>query len=146
MLEYLDLFRIRLREVQRIPTITTLFGLLTKREKTSCILYFVLEEVREKIKESPDLPSVIPRLITANTMLRAAETLLVNLLSAPVNPVNERISEDLKDIRFKRDPVGFEDTSHKKLVCYCLKEKLFSHEQRPFLGPHNCFRKDALYD
>lgn len=98
VLEFLDLFRIRLREVQRIPTITTLFGLLTKHEKTSYILYFVLEEVREKIKESPDLPSVIPRLITANTMLKAAETLLVNLLSAPVNPVHERIREDLKEI------------------------------------------------
>lgn len=94
----MDLFRIRLREVQRVPTITTLFGLLTKHEITSCILYFVLEEVREKIKESPDLPSVIPPLITANTMLRAAETLLVNTLSAPVNLVHERISEDLKEM------------------------------------------------
>lgn len=98
MLEYLDLFRIRLREVQRIPTISTLFGLLTKHAKTSYILYFVLEEVREKIKESPDLPSVIPPLITANTMLRAVETLLVNPLSAPVNPVHERIREDLKEM------------------------------------------------
>lgn len=98
VLESLDLFRIRLREVQRIPTITTLFGLLTKREKTSCILYFFLEEVREKIKESPDLPSVISPLITANTVLKAAKTLLVNLLSAPVNPVHERIREDLKEI------------------------------------------------
>lgn len=91
------MFRIRLREVQRIPTITTLFGWLTKHEKTSCILYFVLEEVREKIKESLDLPSVIPPLITANTMLRAAETLFVKL-SAPVHPVHERIREDLKEI------------------------------------------------
>lgn len=98
VLEFLDLFRIRLREVQRVPTITTLFGLLTKHEITSCILYFVLEEVREKIKESPDLPSVIPPLITANNMLRAAETLLVNTLSAPVNLVHERISEDLKEM------------------------------------------------
>lgn len=96
-MEYLDLFRIRLREVQQIPTITTLFGWMTKHEKTSCILYFVLEEVREKINQK-DLPSVIPPLITANTMLRAAKTLLVNLLSAPVNPVHERIREDLKEI------------------------------------------------
>lgn len=80
VLESLELFRIRLREVQRIPNITTIFGLLTKNEKTSCILYFVLEEVREKIKELPDLPSVIAPLTTANTMLRAAETLLINPL------------------------------------------------------------------
>lgn len=98
VLKSLEMFRIRLRKVQRIQTITTLFGLLTKKEKTSCILYFVLEEVREKIKEWLDLPSVIAPLTTANTMLKAAETLLINPLSTPVNPVHERITEDLKEM------------------------------------------------
>lgn len=54
VLESLEMFRIRLREVQRIQTITTFFGLLTKKEKTSYVLYFVYEEVREKITESPE--------------------------------------------------------------------------------------------
>lgn len=54
VLESLEMFRICLREVQRIQTITTLFGLLTKKAKTSYVLYFVLEEVREKITESPE--------------------------------------------------------------------------------------------
>lgn len=113
VLEFLDLFRIRLREVQRIPTISTLFGWLTKDAKKSYILYFVLEEVRKKIKESLDLPSVIPPLITANTMLRAAKTLLVNPLSAPVNPRKDKRRFERDGLRFKRDPVGFEDASHK---------------------------------
>lgn len=53
VLESLEMFRIRLREVQRIQTITTLFGLLTQKEKRGmyCILYW---RKYEKITESPE--------------------------------------------------------------------------------------------
>lgn len=112
VLESLEMFRICLREVQRIQTITTLFGLLTKKEKTSYVLYFVLEEVREKITESPE--GITEDLKEMSFNLRAT---LLDLKTRVINSwfaiVQKRNYFLLTDGPFQYHPIVLE-----KLFCF----------------------------